>query len=216
MSLVLQPNGLLPQGYNQEGSYEGGFSTYQLTTNNTVAIARGDLVGLVAGSIVPLTANPTPGTLSANSILGVAMGFNYIAPAGQPAPFHNSQILPANAVTAGYTNISVMVVSVSGRNFEVQANGVVTFAQIGSGINMNGWGAASQPFKQSGIYADVSTLNQTSGNTTAWKIYQIAHDQDNVNTNNAGYIQAIANDVYTKIVVQAAGTATLFGLLGAQ
>ena len=92
MSLVFSPNGLKPQGRQEEAPYEGGFSTFQLTTNNTSAIAVGETVGLVGGSVVSLTANPTPGTLSANTLLGVVMGFNYIAPAGQPLPFHNSQI----------------------------------------------------------------------------------------------------------------------------
>ena len=153
MSLVFSPNGLKPQGRQEEAPYEGGFSTFQLTTNNTSAIAVGETVGLVGGSVVSLTANPTPGTLSANTLLGVVMGFNYIAPAGQPLPFHNSQILPANAVSAGYTNISVMVAVANGRNFSVQANGPVTLAQIGSGINLGGFNTANLTFKQSGIYA---------------------------------------------------------------
>ena len=224
MSLTYNPVGLAPQGYSGYGPYEGGAVTYQLTTNNTVALGRGDVVGLVGGSVVALTADPVltaaPGNstaLTSSFILGVVTGFSYYVPAGQLVPFQNVQVLPANAVNNGYTAIFVTVALANpGTLFSVQANGVITSAQVGGTISLAGYGTADTQYRKSSLmYANASTISQSAASTQAWKVVAIDHRLDNAQTFGAS-ISTIPNDLYTQILVQAIPAATIFGAQGGQ
>lgn len=185
--LTYQPTGLQLQGNRGNDTYEGGFTTYPLTTNNTVSIAKGDPVALVGGSIVPLTANPAAGTLSANSPIGVVIGFEYN---GSDRPLNISAFLAANAVSNGVLkNIRVKVFDIQFARFTIQANGSIPLSAMGQTINMGGFNADSTLFKVSRVFADSSTL-LTTGGTNALRI--VGFDGD---TQNA------PGDTYTQILV---------------
>jgi hypothetical protein len=164
---------------------------YPLTTNNSVAIAVGDPVALVGGSIVPLTANPVSGTLSANTPIGVFMGVDYVDLNGK-RPFVEAQYLPANAVSSlGYTNIMVHVHDDHGARYELQANGTVAATYLGANVNMGQFNSADAVNGTSRVYADSTTLDQSSGSTKALRIVGFGKTQDNA-----------AGDTYTKLIVK--------------
>lgn len=172
MSAVNQPVGLQLTGKRSNDFYQGGLTRYALTTNNTVAIAKGDPVALVGGSIVAVAANPASGTLSANTPIGVVVGFEYQDP---NRGFVCKPLLVANAVSSSlFTAITVLVSDDVIARYVIQANGSVTAAQVGATINMGGFNADSTLFNVSRVYADTATLQQNNtSNTKALRIIGI-------------------------------------------
>lgn len=157
MSSVYQPTGLQLQGERSNLPYEGGLTQYPLTTNNTVSIAKGDVVALVGGSITAVTANPASGTLSANTPIGAVVGFEYQDP---NRGFVCSSFLAANAVSSAlYTNIKVIVADSMASRFVIQANGSVAASYLGGTVSMGGFNSDSTSLKVSRLYADSTTLN---------------------------------------------------------
>lgn len=188
MSATSQPTGLRPIGRLANTPYEGGTTQYSLTTNNTNAVAIGDFVALVGGSITVPTTNPASATLSANTPIGVVMGFEYQDPA---RGFVCSQLLKANAISSlGFTAIKVIVADDAGARFVIQANGSVTQANIGSAINMGGFNSDDLVVKTSRIFADTGTISATT-NTLSLKIVAIDPTTDNA-----------VGDAFTKIWVK--------------
>lgn len=179
MSLVFAPTGLRFVGTLGNNPFSGGTTAYPLTTNNTVALAMGDPVALVAGSITKVAATPVSGTLSANTPVGFVLGFEYNNPLTPQSNFTCSQILPANAISSlGFTNVVVLVADAPDARFAIQANGSVTTA-LGLGATIAlGFTAADTLMKTSRVYADFATLSQ-SATTLALKITGFVKDQDN-------------------------------------
>lgn len=203
MSSTYQPTGLQAQGKRNNDTYEGGTTTYPLTTNAAVVIAHGDPVALVAGSIAPVVANPAAGTLSANSPIGVVNGFEY---QDVNRGFVCSDILPANAVSAGFiSQIKVLVYDNQFARFTVQANGSIPASALGCLIGLGGFGAASVPFKVSRVFADLATLVITGGTGTS-PLRIVGFDQD---TQNA------PGDAFTKILVSWNANTHYYDLTGA-
>lgn len=189
MSSVLQPTGLRVIGRLGNVPYEGGLTAYPLTTNNATKLAVGDAVALVAGSIVPLTATPVAGTLSANSPVGVVAGFEYTDPS---RGFVCSQKLAANAITnLLYTNVQVLVVSDPEARFVIQSDGPVTAAQVGSNASLAGFGAADMVLGTSRMKLDSTTITTSGADTKALRIVGIEKSVDNA-----------AGDAFTKVVVK--------------
>lgn len=160
MSTLFQPTGLQLQGKRNNDVYSGEITQYPLTTNNTVVISKGDSVGLVAGSVVAVTANPASGTLSANTPIGVVIGFTYQSKA---LGFRTSSHLPVNAISGG--DISQVLVFVADNPFArfcIQANGSIAASALGGTIGMGGFGADDVTYGVSRVYADVATLSATA------------------------------------------------------
>lgn len=191
MSSTYQPTGLRLVGTAANGPYEGGVTAYPLTTNNTAKLAVGDIVALVAGSIAPIAAAPVSGTLSANTPVGVIVGFKYTDPINPGRALVTSQILAANAISnLGYVNVVVYVADGVGERFTVQANGPVVAADLGGTIAPAGFGAADLLTRTSRVYADVATIDVSSTSTKALRI--VGFDKDVANS---------AGDSYTKLIV---------------
>lgn len=160
MSATYQPTGLQLQGKRNNDVFSGELTQYPLTTNNTVVISKGDSVGLVGGSIVPVTANPASGTLSANTPIGVVVGFEYQSKA---LGFRTSSQLPANAVSNGnITQITVLVADNPLARFCIQANGSIPASALGGTIGMGGFGADDTTYGVSRVYADTATLSASA------------------------------------------------------
>jgi hypothetical protein len=69
------------------------------------------------------------------SPFGVIVGFQY-TDATLKYTLH-SQYLPASAITVGHTNILVSVITDPNQLYMIQADGVVTQAEIGMNMNLN-------------------------------------------------------------------------------
>jgi hypothetical protein len=130
MATVFAPYGLKPINLIGGQAFNGGgVREYKLTVNNTDPIFNGDLVQIVGGVPTVISATPVAGTTK--GIVGVCSGVRYQL-AGQQLGYPLwSQYLPANAVTAGYTNIFIRVVEDPDQLYQVQASGIVTAASIG-------------------------------------------------------------------------------------
>ena len=188
MSLVYQPTGLRFIGKRSNDFHQGGTTLYPLTTNNTVALAVGDPVAFVAGSIVPCTANAAAGTVSANTPIGIAMGFEYTDNVNRRY-FVASQILAANAISSAlYTNVQVLVADQVDAKFVVQANGPITAAVVGFNIDLGGFNADDLVNRTSRVFAVAADAAVTA--TLPLRILGIDHDPSNV-----------AGDAFTKIWV---------------
>lgn len=190
MSSVLAPTGVRPVGKKGYAPYDGAYTQYALTSNNSAALAMGDLVALVGGTVVPVTASPVASTLSANTPIGIFMGVNYFDNL-HGRPFVNSQILQANCITAGYTNVQVLVEDDPSGRYVVQANGPVTVANIGAAIALTNFGASDLVVKTSRVEADAASISTSSATTLAMKIIGIDPTTDNA-----------PGDAFTKILVQ--------------
>jgi hypothetical protein len=188
MSLVYQPTGLRLAGARSSEPWHGATTIYPLTSNNTVALAVGDPVALVAGSIVPVTANPASGTVSANTPIGVVMGFEYTDNVNRRY-FVCSQILVANAITSAlYTNVQVLVADAPNERFVIQANGPITAADLGLNIDMGGFNADDLVNRTSRVFAVAADVATTA--TLPLRI--VGFDKDPSNT---------PGDAFTKIWV---------------
>ncbi len=201
MSLVYQPTGLRLAGSRASEPWHGATTLYPLTTNNTVAIAVGDQVALIGGSIVACTANAAAGTLSANTPIGVALGFQYTDNVNRRY-FVNSQILAANAISSLlYTNVQVLVADSPNERFVVQANGPITAADLGLNIDLGGFNSADLVNRTSRVYAVAADAATTA--TLPLRIVGFDHDPSNV-----------PGDAYTKIWVSWNAGVQGFGIAG--
>lgn len=202
MSAQYQPTGLQMQGKRNNDVYSGEFTKYPLTTNNTVLICKGDTVALVGGSIVAITANAAAGTLSANTPLGVVIGFSYLSKAR--GLVFSSHLSP-NSITGGdISNVFVEVADNQFARFTVQANGSVAAAALGATINLGGFGAGDVNYGVSRMYADTATLDQTSGSTRSLRI--VGFDQT---------VGNVAGDAFTQLLVSWNANTYYYSLAGA-
>jgi hypothetical protein len=96
---VSAPYGLRPVAALGAGYMTGGLNDYPVLTNNTALIRTGDPVALVGGSIVAVTATPTPSV----PVIGVCQGFLYFDASNMPVEI---QYLSPNSITnLGFTNL---------------------------------------------------------------------------------------------------------------
>lgn len=141
MASVSSPYGLRP--INMIGSQPfngGGIREIKLSTNNSAAIYTGDVIVLTsAGNPAAASTTPTgpkyPATAAdaTAGVVGVCVGVRYALPSGTLGyPLH-SQYLPANAITAGYTDVWVKVMDDPDALFQIQ--GSAAFGSLTNGAH---------------------------------------------------------------------------------
>lgn len=183
MAATATPYGLIP--YELAGAaLRGAARKFPIGANNTNAIYFGSAVSLNSGVITVIGATPTT-TRNGNTPVGVFVGCEYVDPTGRPTW---AQYLPANATTAGYTNIYVYVVDDPRVVFKVQANGTVATTDLGK---------------------NAALVNVTNGSTTSGNS-SCALKQDTINTTNTlavkiiGFVDSVYSqpgDAYTDCLV---------------
>lgn len=202
MATVSSPYGLKPISMIGGQSFTGGtIREYLMTTNNTAAIFNGDLVQLgaaAAGQPTVVTATPTTGSVG---IVGVCVGVRYQL-AGQQLGYPLfAQYLPANAVTAGYTNIFIRVVEDPDQLYQVQSLGSITYGSIGKTIalaNFTGGTGSSTGNTTSGN--SVVALSATVSNTSALACKIV--DLVNSSSTFGGNFPSNPGDAYTDCIVK--------------
>ncbi len=128
MASTLSPYGLKPVNLLGGQSFAGSTREVKVSTNNAAAIYNGDVIQLSsAGNPAALAATPTAGTTS--GIIGVCLGVRYVNPATKQPLF--AQYLPANAITAGYTDVYLVVADDPDLVFQVQ--GTAAFGSLTNG-----------------------------------------------------------------------------------
>jgi len=202
MATVSSPYGLKPVSMIGGQSFTGGtIREYLMTTNNTAAIFNGDLVQLgaaAAGQPTVVTATPTT---SSAGIVGVCVGVRYQL-AGQQLGYPLfAQYLPANAVTAGYTNIFIRVVEDPDQLYQVQSLGSISYGSIGKTIALaNFTGGTSSATGNTTSGNSVVALSATVANTSALACKIV--DLVNSSSTFGGNFPSNPGDAYTDCIVK--------------
>lgn len=120
MAATSTPYGLKPVNLIGGQSFNGGvIREFVLSTNNSTAMYNGDVIQLTsAGNPQPLAATPTAGTTA--GIVGVCVGVSYVDPNLKYQVF--AQYLPANAITGGYTNVTIHVCDDPDQLYQIQGS----------------------------------------------------------------------------------------------
>jgi len=142
MASVASPYGLRP--YNMLGGRPntgGAMRLVPMTVNSATAIYTGDVVLLGAASAGQPTAAAATVTTSTGGVAGVCVGVQYYDPTLKY--FLTAQYLPANAISNGYTGVSIMVNDDPDQLFVVQAVGSVAATVRGKFAALENFGGSA-------------------------------------------------------------------------
>jgi hypothetical protein len=163
MASVASPYGMKPVSLTGGQSYAGSTREIKLSTNNTAALFNGDIIQLTsAGNPQALTATITAGTTA--GVIGVMTGCRYTMPTTGQSMW--AQSIPANAITAGYTNVYIYVAD----DYDVvmQVQGSAAFGTLTNGAaGAIGKNAALGNFSAGSITTGNSAVNLTVGTNGA-------------------------------------------------
>lgn len=202
MATTSSPYGLKPINLIGGQAFNGGvIREILLTTNNTAPIGFGDLVQLgaaTAGQPTVVAATPTTSTAG---IVGVCVGVRYQL-AGQQLGYPlYAQYLPANAVTAGYTNIFIRVMDDPDALFQVQSLGSITAASIGKTValaNFTGGTGSTTVNTTSGNSVVALSATVANTNALACKIVDLVNESSTF----GGNFPSNPGDAYTDCIVK--------------
>ena len=166
MAATASPFGLKPTNMIGGAPYNGGaIRQYHVKANNSAAIFNGDLVVLSsAGLPAAVSSTPEANELAATSdngtpgIVGVMVGAKYVDDNGVQ---QFRQFLPANATTAGFTNIKIMVNDDPRQLYKVQGNN--SLGTFNSGTDGSGFAGAIGKNGQLDFSTSGSTTTGNSG-----------------------------------------------------
>jgi hypothetical protein len=193
MASTLSPYGLRPIQLVGGQVFAGQFREYKFSVNTAAAIFAGDVIALAStGEPASITTTPVGIKIPATSadatagIVGVCVGVRYVTPNLNQQQF--AQYLPANAVTAGYTDIFVRVVDDPDALFQIQ--GTAALGTFNSGTNGSGWSGA---IGKNAALGFVTAGNTRTGNSGVNLI---------VGTNGAGLVTTAATAMRVVDVVR--------------
>jgi len=202
MATFSGPYGLKPLNLLGGQAFNGGvIREILLTSNNSAPIGNGDLVQIgasTAGQPTVVTATPTTSSVG---LVGVCVGVRYQL-AGQQLGYPlYAQYLPANAVTAGYTNIYIRVMDDPDCLFQAQSLGSITVASIGKTIALaNFTGGTGSTTVNTTTGNSVIALSATVANTSALACKIV--DLVNANSSFGGNFPSNPGDAYTDCIVK--------------
>ena len=158
MATTAAPYGLRPINLIGGQSFTGGtIRKYYMTTNSATGIFFGDVVSIADGQPSALTATPTTSSVG---VVGVCVGVQYTDPTLKYSQW--AQFLPANAVNSGYTNIYVSVIDDPDQLYQVQADGIVTRAEIGNNSALGNFSNGSTVSGNSKVNISATTANTST------------------------------------------------------
>jgi hypothetical protein len=202
MSTVSSPYGLKPVSLIGGQSFTGGtIREYLLTSNNSAPIYTGDLVQLGASTAgQPTVVTSTP-TTSSVGIAGVCVGVRYQLSGQQLGYPLYAEYLPANAVTAGYTNIFIRVVEDPDQLYQVQSLGSVGYGSIGKTVALANFSAGTGSTTGNSTSGNsVVALSATIANTSALAVKIV--DLVNSSSTFGGNFPSNPGDAYTDVIVK--------------
>jgi len=148
MANVASAYGLKPINLIGGQPFAGQFREFKMAADTAYGLYNGDLIVLssagVPQSLAVANASPVAPIVSGSpaagtaGIVGVCVGVRYVNPATKQPTY--AQYLPANAVTAGYTDIYVRVVDDPDAIFQIQ--GSAALGTFNSGTAGSGWPGA--------------------------------------------------------------------------
>lgn len=159
MSAINAPYGLLPKKMIGSQAFPAAMIEIPMTTNSASPIVAGQMIALNAGNPVAAAVTPTT-TRSTSTPIGVCVGVTYFDPVLKQ--FMTDQMLPANAISNGYTKVKVLVVDDPDAIFMIQANGAVTQASMGLNAAVAAVTAVDTFAKRSQMTLDTATIANTA------------------------------------------------------
>lgn len=119
MAAISSPYGFKPVNLIGGLPFAGSTREIRVSTNNAAAIYNGDLVVInSAGQPAAVAASPTAGTTA--GIVGVCLGARYVNSATKQPLW--SQFLPAGAISAGFTDVFLIVCDDPNTIFQIQGD----------------------------------------------------------------------------------------------
>jgi hypothetical protein len=201
MAATSTPYGLKPINLIGGQAFNGGVvREYVLSTENTYAFYTGAVIQLSsAGNPQPIQATPvapeyaatsTPGTAG---IVGVCLGVSYVDPTLKYQVF--GQYLPAGAVAAGYTNVTIHVCDDPDQLYQIQGNaafGTLTNGPAGA-VGKNAaietfTGNATTGLSQTALVVGANGGSLAATTTLAMRVVDV--------------VAATANDNYPDLIVK--------------
>jgi len=163
MASVASPYGLKPVNLIGGQPYAGSVREIKLSTNNSAALFNGDVIQLTsAGNPQALTATITTGTTA--GVIGVMTGCRYVNPTTKQSMW--GQYVPANAITAGYTDVYIYVAD--DPDIVMQVQGSAAFGTLTNGAaGAIGKNAALGNFSAGSTSTGNSAVNLTVGTNGA-------------------------------------------------
>lgn len=139
MANVASPYGLRPVKMLGGRPYSGGSIRHiPMTVNSATAVYTGDVIDIGAASAGQPAAISATVTTASAGVIGVCVGVSYVDPVLKYEIF--SQYLPANAITAGYTNVKIHVCDDPDQLYQVQAAGSVAATVLGKFAALENFG----------------------------------------------------------------------------
>lgn len=197
MAQTASPYGLKPINLIGGLPYAGSTREFKLSTNNALAMHVGDVIQLTsAGNPQPLADTITVGTTA--GVVGVCAGFRFVNPSTKQSMW--GQYLPANAITAGYTEVYVYVVDDPNAVFQVQ--GSEAFGSLtNGGAGAVGKNAALGNFGGSAV-TGLSTINVVVGTDGA-----LLANTATLAVRVIGVVPGTENDAFPELLVKFNGAA---------
>ena len=202
MAAILSPYGLKPVNLIGGLPFSGSTREFKVSTNNAAAIYNGDLIVLsAAGNPAAVAATPTAGTTA--GIVGVCMGVRYVNPATKQPLW--GQYLPAGAITAGDTEVYVIVADDPNTVFQIQGSaafGTLTNGAAGAvGKNAalgNFGGSVTTGNASTNIVVGVNGASLATTNTLAMRVI--------------GVVAGTEADLFPELLVKFNGTTHSYNL----
>lgn len=142
MAATASPYGLIPVNLIGGQHFNGGATRdVPMTVNSATAIYTGDVIIVGAASAGQPSAATATVTTSTGGVLGVCVGVSYVDPVLKYVVY--SQYLPANAVTAGYTNIMIRVNDDKDQIYQVQGAGSIASTTRGYQAALGNFGGSA-------------------------------------------------------------------------
>ena len=193
MAATSTPYGLKPINLIGGQAFNGGvIREIVLSTNNSTAFYTGDVIQLSsAGNPQPLAATITTGTTA--GVVGVCLGVSYVDPNLKYQVF--AQYLPANAITGGYTNVTIHVCDDPDQLYQIQ--GSAAFGTLTNGADGavgkhaalgNFGGSATTGLSTINVVVGANGGSLASTNTLAMRIVDV--------------VSETANDAYPDLIVK--------------
>lgn len=169
MASVAAPYGFKVVGCMDSNDTEQPVFEFPITADVAAALAEGSIINVGASALTAITATPTT-TRNGNSPWGIVRGFRCQFPGESNLGF--TKLLPANATTAGYKNITLLYTPAARAIMQIQAT-ASTNASTAIGKNAAISYTAPNTYRQtSAIALDASTI--ATSNTLGLRIIGFA------------------------------------------
>lgn len=198
MASTASPYGLKPVNLIGGLPFAGSTREFKVSTNNSAAIFAGDVIQLTsAGNPQALTATITAGTTA--GVVGVCTGVRYVNPTTKQPLW--GQYLPAGAITAGYTDVYVMVADDPNTVFQVQGSaafGTLTngaAGAVGKNAALGNFSAGNTATGNSAVNAVVGANGGSLASTATLAVRVV------------GVVAGTESDTYPELLVKFNGSA---------